>query len=237
MTMDWSDWIGTASYVVLAASYLVTNMYWLRMLAIIAIVAEAIYFYMAGDRELWVGILWSCVFVAINIVQLALLVRARMRVKLTEEERMLHESAFGKLDHVNFGRLLSVGGWHDYQAGTELTRQAEPVEMVHLLVRGRATVDIDGDPIASILPGAYIGEMAFLGDGKASATVRAGDNCRCFSIPADDLHDLVRKHDEIGSVLKEQFAVDLARKLRVHGRNYVAAVARKSLSGSRANKV
>ena len=227
MMMDWKDWIGTGSYVLLAASYLVTNMYWLRILAIIAITAEAIYFYIAGDSELWVGILWAGVFVVINIVQLVLLVRARMRVKLTEEETMLHKSAFGKLDHVNFGRLLSVGGWHDYRPGTELTRQYEPVEVVYLLVHGKALIDIDGREVASIEPGAFIGEMAFLDDGKASATVRAGDDCRCFSIPVEDLRDLVRKHDEIGAVLKEQFAVDLARKLRVYGQNHATAVAGK----------
>src|ERR1700754_3157806 len=56
------DLIGTASYVLLAVSYMVTNIYWLRLLAIIALTAEAIYFYMAGDSALWVGILWAGIF-------------------------------------------------------------------------------------------------------------------------------------------------------------------------------
>ena len=46
--MGWQDWIGTASYALLAASYIVTNIYWLRLLAIVALTAETAYFYVGG---------------------------------------------------------------------------------------------------------------------------------------------------------------------------------------------
>ena len=82
------DLIGTASYVLLAVSYMVTNIYWLRLLAIIALTAEAIYFYMAGDSALWVGILWAGIFNLINIVQLGILTRSRLKVRMSAEERM-----------------------------------------------------------------------------------------------------------------------------------------------------
>jgi CRP-like cAMP-binding protein len=88
-------------------------------------------------------------------------------------------------------------------------------------VRGTAPVDIDSREVARVGRGAFIGEMAFLGDDKDSATVTAGDDCCCFSISVDSLHDLVRKDDEAGAVLKEQFALDLARKLRMQGQGNI----------------
>jgi hypothetical protein len=217
MMMVWQDWVGTLSYVLLAASYLVTNIYWLRVLAIVALTAEAVYFYLVGENDLWVGILWSGVFNAINIVQLIRLARARMKVALSDEEKLLHASAFGKLDQVNFGRLLALGRWNDFATGTVLTVQEHPVEQLHLLVAGNALVAIDDQLVASVGPGAFIGEMAFLADGKASATVTIGDHSRSFSLSIAELHALTSKNAQIRNVLSEQFARDLARKLRVTG--------------------
>jgi hypothetical protein len=215
--MTTSDWVGTASYTILAASYLVTNMYWLRILAIVALTSEAAYFYLVGDRELWVGILWAAVFNVINIVQLIILARARWRVRLSEEERALYATAFGRLDAVNFHRLLRAGAWREFAQQTELTRQGEPVTHVHLLVRGNAVVHVDGSLVAGLGTGAFIGEMAFLGDGRASADVLALPGSRCFSIEVEKLRRLIGKHDEIGASVAQQFAIDLARKLRVAG--------------------
>ena len=112
------DLVGNASYVLLAASYLVTNIYWLRLLAIVALTVEAVYFYMAGDQQLWVGILWAGVFNLINIVQLGILARARMKVRMSEEERALHASIFGRLEKVDFSRLLAAGSFDEIAAGT-----------------------------------------------------------------------------------------------------------------------
>jgi hypothetical protein len=57
--MEWQDWVGHFSYLMLAVSYLVTNMYWLRALAIVALGLEGVYFYFSGDAPLWVGIGWA----------------------------------------------------------------------------------------------------------------------------------------------------------------------------------
>jgi len=208
------DLVGNASYVLLAASYLVTNIYWLRLLAIIALTAEAIYFYMAGDRQLWVGILWAGIFNAINVVQLILLARARLRVRMSEEEKTLHSSIFGKLERVDFSRILAVGDFLELPEGTELTHQNCAVENVHLLLSGHARVIVDSTVIAGLSAGDFVGEMAYIGSCNASATVVTEGGCRTFRLGIDDLRALTRKHDKIEAAMNARFSIDLARKLR-----------------------
>jgi hypothetical protein len=208
------DLVGNASYVLLAASYLVTNIYWLRLLAIVALTAEALYFYMAGDRQLWVGILWAAVFNVINIVQLILLARARIKVRMSEEEKTLHASVFGKLEKVDFSRILAVGSFEELPEGTELTSQDREVTSVRLLLSGQARVMVDSAVIAGLSAGDFVGEMAYIGDCNASATVVTEARCRTFRVGIDDLRALTRKHEKIEAAMNARFSIDLARKLR-----------------------
>ena len=213
--MEWQDWVGNFSYLVLAASYLVTNMYWLRGLAIVALALEGVYFYFSAATPLWVGIAWAVVFVAINAVQLLILARNRLRVRLSREERGLHQERFGKLDPVSFDRLVRAGRWQDVAPGTVLAREGQSVGDVYLLLSGSARVDSAGRAIAMVQPGSFIGEMSFLSGEPAAATVTALAGCRVFAVPQDRLHGLLDRHDEIRVVLQELFGHDLVRKLRV----------------------
>src|SRR5438445_167962 len=151
--MPWQDWVGNASYALLAASYLVTNIYWLRLLAIVALTIEAVYFYAVGDQRLWVGILWAGVFNAINILQLIVLTRARFKIRMSDEEKTLHASVFGRLERTDFNRILAVGGFDNIGDGEEFTSQGRQVENVHLLLRGRAHGLVYDAVIARLNPG------------------------------------------------------------------------------------
>ena len=212
--MEWQDWVGNFSYLMLAASYLVTNMYWLRALAIVALGLEGIYFFFSGDAPLWVGIGWAVVFVGINAVQLAIMAHKRLRVRLSGEEHGLHQQRFGKLDRVNFDRLARTGRWQNVPPGPVLAQEGQAVDDVYLLLAGNARVDSAGRTIAMGQPGAFIGEMSFLSGEPAAATVTAAAACRVFAVPQQRLHDLLRRHDEIRVVLQELFGHDLVQKLR-----------------------
>jgi CRP-like cAMP-binding protein len=198
----------------LAASYLVTNIYWLRLLAIAALTVEAVYFYLVGDQQLWVGILWAGIFNLINIVQLTILTRARLNVRMSAEERSLHASIFGQLEKVDFSRILAAGCFTELAENAELTRQDGPVESLHLMLSGRARVLVDDRMIALLGAGDFIGEMAYIGGANASATVIAETPCRTFRIAHASLHALCAKHQKIEAVMNARFSIDLAHKLR-----------------------
>ena len=110
--MGWEDWAGNFCYLILAVSYLVTNLYWLRMLAILALGLEGIYFYCASTPPLWVGIAWAVIFVSINVVQIMLMTRERLLVRMSEREesaapQTLPGNDFGRISSTFADRLLA----------------------------------------------------------------------------------------------------------------------------------
>jgi hypothetical protein len=60
----------------------------------------------------------------------------------------------------------------------ELTRQGEEADSLYLLLDGVLSVDVDGEIIAELGPGAFIGERAVLEGGRRTATLRAVTPCR-----------------------------------------------------------
>jgi hypothetical protein len=59
------------------------------------------------------------------------------------------------------------------RVGETLVEQDEPGADMFLLLEGVLDVEIDGDTVAQVGSGAVLGELAVLGDGKRTATLRA----------------------------------------------------------------
>ena len=75
-------------------------------------------------------------------------------------------------------------------------------------------VDVGGRTIARMGPGSFIGEMAFLTDGTASATVTATYPTRVMKIEQTRLKTLLVIDNQIAAVLHRLLGADLAQKLR-----------------------
>lgn len=73
----------------------------------------------------------------------------------------------------------------EVEKGSRLIEQGQPGESIYLILDGMLEVDIDGDPIAELGPGAIVGERAILETGKATSTVTARTDVRAARIPAD----------------------------------------------------
>jgi hypothetical protein len=69
--------------------------------------------------------------------------------------------------------------------GETLVEQGQRGEELYLLLDGFLAVEVDGEAITEIGPGAILGEGASLGDGTRTATLRAMVPCRVAPIPAN----------------------------------------------------
>ncbi len=70
-------------------------------------------------------------------------------------------------------------------AGETLLRQGDPGEDLFLLLDGLLAVEVDGNAVAEVAPGAILGELALLEGGKRRATLRALTPCRVAWVPSD----------------------------------------------------
>jgi Cyclic nucleotide-binding domain len=71
------------------------------------------------------------------------------------------------------------------QAGRTLVEQGQHGDEVFLLFDGVLRVEIDGKPVTEVGPGAIVGEMALLQEGRRLATLRAVTPCRVAVVPKD----------------------------------------------------
>jgi hypothetical protein len=69
--------------------------------------------------------------------------------------------------------------------GDTLVNQGEQGSELFLLLDGVLGVEVDGEEVAEIGPGAIVGEGALLGDGTRMATLRARTSCRVGVIPPE----------------------------------------------------
>jgi hypothetical protein len=70
-------------------------------------------------------------------------------------------------------------------AGRTLVEQGEQGEELFLLFDGVLRVEIDGEPVTEVGPGAIVGELALLHQGRRMATLRAVTPCRVAVVPKD----------------------------------------------------
>jgi hypothetical protein len=71
------------------------------------------------------------------------------------------------------------------EMGATLVEQGEPGDELYLLLDGVLAVEVDGEQVAELGPGAIVGERAILEGGRRTATLRAVTACRVAVAPAD----------------------------------------------------
>ena len=206
--------LGHLSFLLCALSFLVKDMLWLRLLAIVGNAAGILYNAYAPAEPMWLVIAWLSVFIGINGVQIALLVRARKSVRFTEEERELYETLFRGFSPVEFLKLLRVGAWRGYEPSSVLARVGEPLDALILLVSGHAEVEVGDGRAVLLRDGAFVGEMSFLHERPASATVRATTPVRCLVWHKAALRQLLDRNPSLQLGLHAVISSDLVRKVQ-----------------------
>ena len=98
--------------------------------------------------------------------------------------------------------------------GDVLIQQGKQSKTVYILIRGTAKIESSKAVIAHIGPGQVCGEMAFLENGAASATVIATEDGEACAIEWKALSDLFELFPHLGSRFYRSLAVSLSRRLR-----------------------
>jgi CRP/FNR family cyclic AMP-dependent transcriptional regulator len=102
-----------------------------------------------------------------------------------------------------------------FQKDEILIHKGKQTKMVYLLVKGTASIEADFKArIAQIGPGQISGEMAFLENNVASATVTAEEEVQAYAIEWSALADLFELFPHMASRFYRSLAVTLARRLR-----------------------
>jgi CRP-like cAMP-binding protein len=200
------------AYIVLAISYLLSNILWLRVAAIIGLFLEIVYFRMSGLG--YPALTWDAIFIFINLYQLAWLLRDRIRATLPPDEAPALRQAFEGLDDSQIAKLLRAADWKNFEPGETLTRQDAPVDSLYFLFKGRAHVEVDGSFITYLDSGSFVGEIAYLTGNPANARVTIDETSRVIVFSKMRLAKVVARDRQLNGILYQVLGRDLAQKMR-----------------------
>ncbi len=200
------------SFLLIAVSYFLTSIFWLRVVAVGGLFMEILYFHFKGGMAL--AIAGDLVFITINLYQLAWLVRDRLSLRLPEKEGPMLREALAGLDDAQISRLLKAAEWRDYQEGETLTRQDAPVDALYFLCSGRANVEVNGSLLTYLEKGSFIGEIAYLTGNPATATVVIDEPARILVFSKMRMAKVVAADSQINAIIYQLLGRDLAMKMR-----------------------
>ena len=209
-------WLHLGNILYLLA-YSVRDILWLRVLTVVATLSLMPYYFCCSATPLYAPIAWCSLFTLVNVVQIGMLIMERRPVFLGEEELRLYQQLFRSLSPREFMKLVSIAEWKTANPQQELLKQHEPVSELALVSTGRARVVVDGRTIAEVSPGQFFGEMGFLTDQHASASVIASLPVHYLSWPANKLRSLFQDLPQLHVKVQGILGTDLVEKLKQEG--------------------
>ncbi|MDF1811288.1 MAG: cyclic nucleotide-binding domain-containing protein [Verrucomicrobiales bacterium] len=212
----WSDFtrtenlVGHFAYVLLIISMMMRTMNWLRFFAILAGAISSIYYAILSD---YVSMFWEALFSLVNLGQLIILKIENRRGSFSDDERLFIRTCLSGVEMAHAKRLMKLGAWTEVQEDATLITQGENPEKLKFLVSGEARIERDGKVIDKAKKGDYIGEMSYLTNQAATATVITTTPTRYLAFNQAILRDFLQKNQDVRHALEASFNRDLVGKL------------------------
>ena len=212
MAASYLDYFIHAANILLLAAYSVTDILWLRVLAVASSLA-AIPYFLLQPTPLWAAFGWSVLITGINIFQMWRLVVERRPVKLTKEEEEVRRLVFRDLPPKKVLQVIGVGTWASASPGEQLIESGKPLESIALIVRGRVQVMREGELIVELGPGEIVGSALLLTGASAEIDAVTTEPTQMIRWHAATLDRYLDTNPETRILLQQHLARDLAGKV------------------------
>ena len=183
----------------------------LRALLVVSTILYILYYLVVPEILLWDAIFWTVVNLAVNLFVMSRLVLAQTQFRLGDDERRLF-AAFGTLAPGEFRALMKIARWRKVEATQILVREGAPVETIYYVLDGSPRVTKAGRSFAARSL-AFIGEIGFLRQAPASATVTVEPGTLYVEWPVKALKSLQMRRPSIKFAMDSLFSADMAAKM------------------------
>ena len=207
---------GHLAFGLIAFSFLVKDILWLRIMSILASLFSVLYnFYIPVD-PMWLAINWNIVFILVNLYHIAVIIYEKRPVHMNPKDKELYETLFKELTPVEYLKITKIAEWHKYTAGEVLIKHSALVTDLILIYNGTVEVEVDGNIVAELKDGQFVGEMSFLTEKPATANCIVKHDCECIVWKQPEFKELLRRNPSlyftIQSLLSAQVSSNLVKK-------------------------
>jgi hypothetical protein len=206
---------GHLAFGLIAFSFLVKDILYLRLLSILASLFSVFYNYTIPAEPMMIAIGWNFVFVAVNVYHVAVLMYEKRPVTMKPKDAELYETLFAGMTPVEYLKISKVADWRQYQTGDKLIRQGTLVADLILIYNGAVDVVVGGEIVAELKDGQFVGEMSFLTEKPATATCIIKHDTECLVWKQYEFKQLLKRNPSlyftIQSLLSAQVSSNLVK--------------------------
>jgi hypothetical protein len=211
MQLIWIDALGHLTYILQCLSFAMRDILWLRTLAIASSLASVLYMF-AQPEPFELIIFWNLVFIVINIFQIANIIYNKRQLPLSPEEQFIYNKVFFSTSQRIFKRLISIGEEFSYPKDTAIINEGDAVKYLYLIAFGKVEILIEDNVIARCHRGDFLGEMSFITDGPATATVRVTENVGGYKWRQAEFKEYLKNNPSIKNELNQILGTRLVSK-------------------------
>ncbi len=135
-------------------------------------------------------------------------------IEFSEEEQALHQNIFQAFTPIEFKELVKMGHWHSVPAEVVLVSEGEMFDKIIYIHDGDAEVITKRKRVNTIGDGSFVGEMGFITNEPAIATVRTTSPMRYLYWSRNELEELLAQNPSMYAALQTIFSVDLVKKMQ-----------------------
>ena len=195
--MDIATIAGHLAFGLIAFSFLVKDILWLRVVSILPSLFSVFYNYTIPVEPMWLAINWNFVFITLNLYHIAVIIYEKRPIKMAPKDKELYETLFKDLSPVEYLKISKVARWEKYESGEKIIRQGTPVLDLILIYNGTVDVAVDGKKVAELRDGQFVGEMSFLTEKPATATCVVKHNTECLVWKQPEFKELLKRNPSL----------------------------------------
>ncbi|HAA57738.1 MAG TPA: protein phosphatase [Myxococcales bacterium] len=121
---------------------------------------------------------------------------------------------FASMTYPEILKTLPLTLQREFGPGDVVMREGDPATHMYIVEDGSLDIFREGELIANLQSGSYVGEMGIFDREPCSATVIAREPTRCLAMAGDALMSLLRQEPDIGFKIQQSLIVALSQRLR-----------------------
>ena len=188
---------GHLAFGLIAFSFLVKDILWLRIVSILASLFSVFYNWVIPVEPMWIPIGWNFVFVGLNLYHIAVIIYEKRPIKMAPKDKELYETLFKDLSPVEYLKISKVAQWKTFKSGETIIRQEHLVPDLILIYNGTVDVVVENKKVAELKDGQFVGEMSFLTEKTATATCIVKHNTECLVWKQPEFKDLLKRNPSL----------------------------------------
>ena len=188
---------GHLAFGLIAFSFLVKDILWLRLVSILASSFSVFYNWVIPAEPMWLAINWNFVFISLNLYHIAVLIYEKRPIKMAPKDKELYETLFKDLSPVEYLKITKIANWKKFKAGETLIREAHLVTDLILIYNGTVDVMAKGKKVAQLKDGQFVGEMSFLTEKSATATCVIKHDTECILWKQPEFKELLKRNPSL----------------------------------------